>query len=522
MSTVASTALTAEEFIYSEQQKDLLRLVTAGSVDDGKSTLLGRLLYDSQSIYEDQLHAVKRASRGELELALLTDGLRAEREQGITIDVAYRYFSTARRKFILADTPGHEQYTRNMATGASNADLAILLVDAGRGIQPQSKRHAYIIGLLGIRHLVVLINKMDLVEYSEAVFLNLREQLLSAISDFAFDSVEFFPVSANSGINVVHRSSLTRWFDGPALLEYLESVDVKRSEDSKPFRLPVQLVQRTSQFRGYSGQIAAGSISVGDEIVVLPSGQRSGVKSIVTYDGEMSSASAPQSITLTVADEIDISRGDILVSVSDPPQTAQTFRSQMIWFSEQPLHSSRKYLLKHAAHTTRARVEVESKLDIHSLLTNSAQSLSMNDIGTVTVEADHPLVFDSYTESRRTGSFILIDPDSNNTVAAGMIIDAVKNSGTRPKATGLVVTIESDDPAFKIIERYASGDSGDVAIVSYWNRRAIDLLTSAGIHVVIRDGTEGTSDNHQSRATIAELLEKLRLTWSGPSYEGKS
>lgn len=510
MSTVASTALTAEEFIYSEQQKDLLRLVTSGSVDDGKSTLLGRLLYDSQSIYEDQLHAVKRASRGDIELALLTDGLRAEREQGITIDVAYRYFNTAKRKFILADTPGHEQYTRNMATGASNADLAILLVDAGRGIQPQSKRHAYIIGLLGIRHLVVLINKMDLVEYSEAVFLNLREELSRTIADFAFDTVEFFPVSANSGVNVVHRSSLTPWFDGPALLEYLESVDVQRSDDSKPFRLPVQFVQRTTEFRGYSGQIAAGSISSGEEIVVLPSGLRTTVKSIVTYDGELASASAPQSITLTVTDELDISRGDIFVSASEQPQIGATFRSQIIWFSEQRLDSTRKYLLKHAAHTTRARVEVESKLDIQSLLTHSAQSLNMNDIGTATVEVDRPLVFDAYAQSRRTGSFILIDPDSNNTVAAGMITDAVQNFDNKTNVAGLVVALAPDDPALNTIERLASDESGNVVIVSNWNRKAIDLLTSAGIHVVIRDGGCCAAGDHHARAKVAELVEKLR------------
>ena len=512
MSTVASPALTAEEFLYSERQKDLLRLVTAGSVDDGKSTLLGRLLYDSQSIYEDQLHAVKRASRGDLELALLTDGLRAEREQGITIDVAYRYFSTAKRKFILADTPGHEQYTRNMATGASNADLAILLVDAARGVQPQSKRHAYIIGLLGIRHLVVLINKMDLVDYSTGVFLNLREELSEAISDFAFDTVEFFPVSANSGVNVVHRSSLTPWFDGPALLEYLESVDVQRSEDLQPFRLPVQLVQRTTEFRGYSGQISAGSVSIGDEIVVLPSGLRTTVKSIVTYDGELASASAPQSITLTVTDELDISRGDILVSASEQPQIGTIFRSQMIWFSEQPLDSSRKYLLKHAAQSTRARLEVESKLDIHSLLTHSSHSLKMNDIGSLRVEADRPLVFDAYAQSRRIGSFILIDPDSNNTVAAGMITDAVQNFDSRSNVAGVVVALAPEDPALNVVERLASDENGKVVIVSNWNRKAIDLLTSAGIHVVVRHASSGAAVDHHARATVAELIEKLRVT----------
>jgi len=513
LSTVASPAFTAEEFLYSEQQKDLLRLVTAGSVDDGKSTLLGRLLYDSQSVYEDQLHAVKRASRGALELALLTDGLRAEREQGITIDVAYRYFSTAKRKFILADTPGHEQYTRNMATGASNADLAILLVDASRGIQPQSKRHAYIIGLLGIRHLVVLINKMDLVGYSETVFRDLSAQLSSAIQDFDFDTVEFFPVSANSGINVVHRSPLTPWFDGPALLEYLESVDLQKAEHAKPFRLPVQLVQRTSEFRGYSGQIAAGTISVGDEITVLPSQRRTRVKSIMTYDGELESASAPQSITLTTIDEIDISRGDVLVPSSDPSQITHAFRSRLIWFSEQPLDSSKKYVLKHTAQTTRARIEVETKLDIHSLRSDSARSLGMNDIATVTVETDRAVIFDAYAQSRRTGSFILIDFDTNNTVAAGMIVEALHAAvGSHARDAGLVVRVASDDPALPLLQDYAAQSPSDFVIVSNWNKRAVDLLTAAGIHVVVTDDRGAAGLDQFPSAGIHELLRKLRST----------
>ena len=513
MSTVASLALTAEEFLCSEQQKDLLRLVTAGSVDDGKSTLLGRLLYDSQSVYEDQLHAVRRASRGDIELALLTDGLRAEREQGITIDVAYRYFSTAKRKFILADTPGHEQYTRNMATGASNAELAILLVDASRGMQPQSKRHAYIIGLLGIRHLVVLINKMDLVGYSETVFRDLSAQLLSAIQDFDFDTVELFPVSAHSGINVVHRSQLTPWFDGPALLEYLESVDLQKADDSNPFRLPVQLVQRTSEFRGYSGQIASGTIAVGDEITVLPSQRRTRVKSIVTYDGELESASAPQSITLATTDELDISRGDVLVSSSHPSQITHAFRSRLIWFSEQPLDSARKYLLKHTAQTTRARVEVETKLDIHSLRSNSASSLGMNDLGTVAVETDRAIIFDSYAHSRRTGSFILIDPDTNNTVAAGMIAEALHGAtASHPRDAGLVVRLASDDPALRLFQNYAARSASDLVVVSNWNRRAVDLLTAAGIHVVVTDdGQQGSVDQSPSQG-IDELLRRLRVT----------
>ena len=510
MSTVASPVFTAEEFLSSEQQKDLLRLVTAGSVDDGKSTLLGRLLYDSQSVYEDQLHAVKRASRGDLELALLTDGLRAEREQGITIDVAYRYFSTAKRKFILADTPGHEQYTRNMATGASNADLAILLVDANRGIQPQSKRHAYIIGLLGIRHLVVLINKMDLVGYSETVFEELKQELLDAIGELSFGSIEFFPVSASSGVNVVHRSSSTPWFGGPPLLEYLESVDVQKREDARPFRFPVQLVQRTSDFRGYSGQIATGTISVGDEIVVLPSQRRTRVKSIATFDGELESARAPQSVTLTVDDEIDISRGDVLVSGEGLPQIGQGFRAQIIWFSEQPLDPDRKYLLKHTAQATRAHVRVDSRLDIHSLQSESAYTLEMNDIGSVIVESDRPLVFDAYEQSRRTGSFILIDPDSNNTVAAGMIAEALGDaSGKVASQNGLVIPVAADNPDLDLIRSYINSSGTDAVFVSNWNKRAIDLLIEAGIHVVVTANLEAGVEDQYRFGTVHGLIERL-------------
>ncbi|HVH89455.1 MAG TPA: GTP-binding protein, partial [Terriglobales bacterium] len=487
MSTVLNPALTAEEFFRGEQQKDLVRLVTAGSVDDGKSTLLGRLLYDSQSVYEDQLHAVKRASRGDLELALLTDGLRAEREQGITIDVAYRYFSTAKRKFILADTPGHEQYTRNMATGASNADLAILLVDSSRGIQPQSKRHAYIIGLLGIRHLVVVINKMDLVGYSERVFTNLRQELSATLGQLEFESVEFFPVSAASGTNVVHRSSTTPWYQGPSLLEYLESVDVTRTEHIRPFRLPVQLVQRTSDFRGYSGQITSGSIAVGDSITVLPSLRQTLVKSIVTLDGELDEAIAPQSVTLTVEDEVDISRGDLLAAAYDLPFATRSFRAQMIWFSEQELMPGRRYLLKHTAQTTAAEVGVESRFNIQSLEFETAETLQMNDIGVVTIETNRRVLFDLYRENRRTGSFILIDPGSNNTVAAGMILAPVELAeATAADLRGLLVHAEKDDLVIKVLQNFVDGTTGtNVVILSNWNARAVELLMNAGIHVVV-------------------------------------
>jgi sulfate adenylyltransferase large subunit len=503
--TVVQPALSAEEFLASDQEKDLLRLVTAGSVDDGKSTLLGRLLYDSQSIYEDQLHAVKRASRGGLELALLTDGLRAEREQGITIDVAYRYFSTAKRKFILADTPGHEQYTRNMATGASNADLAILLVDASRGIQPQSKRHAYIIGLLGIRHLVVLINKMDLVGYSEEVFRELQRELLSALGQLTFESVECIPVSANAGTNVVHRSSLTPWYQGRALLEYLESVDVSRNVHDEPFRFPVQLVQRTSDFRGYSGQIAAGKIAVGDPLTVLPSQSRTRVKSIVTFDGKREEAFAPQSVTLTVEDELDISRGDMLASRGDPPEAAHNFRAQMIWFSEQPLGPGRRYLIKHTAQSTGAVLKVESKLNIQSLSSETASTLEMNDIGIVSVEADRPLLFDLYRKSRSTGSFIVVDPNSHNTVAAGMIVAALEQSANAQSPRGLLAIARRDEPRLEQLDS-AAAEARNIVVLSKWNQQAVDLLLGTGMHVIMLDNIAAEVDSRYQFGTIEDIL----------------
>ena len=485
----------------------MLRLVTAGSVDDGKSTLIGRLLYDSQSVYEDQLHAVQRASRGGLELALLTDGLRAEREQGITIDVAYRYFSTAKRKFILADTPGHEQYTRNMATGASNADLAMLLVDASRGIQRQSKRHAYIVALLGIRHLVVLINKMDLVDYSEQAFHNLQNELLAAIDQLDFESVEFFPVSASSGMNVVHRSSLTPWFLGPPLLEYLESVGVDASEHDKPFRFPVQLVQRTDKFRGYSGQIAAGSIAVGDSVSVLPSMRSTRVKAIVGFEGELERAVAPQSITITVEDDLDISRGDVFAAPESLPFRTRNFKAQTIWFSERQLSSHGRYLLKHTTQMTPAEIVIESKMDIASLSPFPADSLQINDIGVVEIETSRPLLFDSYKRNRVTGSFILIDPATNDTVAAGMILEPVRAS--LENTHGMVASMNRDDPRLQwLMDSLHSFPKSNVAVLFNRNAKAIGLLTNAGIHVVVVDNA---AENQQERSNdFDELVSALK------------
>jgi sulfate adenylyltransferase large subunit len=391
----------------------LLRICTAGSVDDGKSTLIGRLLYDSQSVYEDQVSSVEKASKnrnaGPIDFSLFTDGLRAEREQGITIDVAYRYFATARRKFILADTPGHEQYTRNMATGASTADVAILLIDARNGVRVQSKRHARIARLLGIQDFVLAINKMDLVDYDQEVF----EKIHDDFSEFLTGaSVHAIPMSALNGDNVITRSDRTPYFDGLPLLEFLETVQVHRNLPAQPFRFPVQLVVRPDQeFRGYAGQIVSGIVRVGDRITAWPSGRSARVKRIVTWDGELTMAFAPMSVTLTLDDEIDISRGDVLTI--EPAFVGQKFEAEVVWMDERPLDPGRLYLLKQGTRTVTAEVN-------HALV--------LNQIGSVQVSTARPLVFDRYGENRGTGSFILIDPATQFTCGAGMITDLVRGA----------------------------------------------------------------------------------------------
>jgi sulfate adenylyltransferase large subunit len=400
----------------------LLRICTAGSVDDGKSTLIGRLLYDSRSVYEDQVHSVEKASKnrvaGPIDFSLFTDGLKAEREQGITIDVAYRYFATARRKFILADTPGHEQYTRNMATGASTADVAILLVDARHGVRVQSRRHAQIARLLGIRDFVLAVNKMDLVDFDRAVFDDICEEFDKILNGAALHPI---PMSALHGDNVITPSARTPWFDGKPLLEYLETIEVDRNVTGKPFRMPVQLVLRPShEFRGYAGQIVSGTVRPGDVVTVWPSGRTTRVKRIVTWDGDLDVAHAPMSVTLTLADEIDISRGDV-VAVGDI-EMGQRFRAEVVWMDERPLDPGRVYLLKHTTRTVGAEID-------HALM--------LNQIGTVTVSTARPVLFDRYADNRGTGSFILIDPATNFTAGAGMIVEAVRERAAavaRPSA----------------------------------------------------------------------------------------
>ena len=388
----------------------LLRLCTAGSVDDGKSTLIGRLLYESQAVYEDQVLSVKAASRnrgvGPIDFSLFTDGLRAEREQGITIDVAYRYFATARRKFILADTPGHEQYTRNMATGASTAELAIVLVDARHGVREQTRRHARIAELLGISSFVLAVNKMDLVDFDRRVFEGIRDDFSELVDDSTV--VHAIPLSALHGDNIVRPSARTPWFEDAPLLEYLETVDVRDGGAAGSFRMPVQLVVRPDQdFRGYAGRIASGTIHRGDRVMVWPSGLSTRVSRIVTWDGDLDAAIAPMSVTLTLADDIDVSRGDILAA--GPLQVGRSMEANVVWMDERPLDPSRVYLLKHATRTVTAEVD---------------RPLRLNEIGVVSVTTARPLVFDPYAGNRSTGSFLLIDPGTNATAGAGLIVRA--------------------------------------------------------------------------------------------------
>ncbi len=422
---------------------DLLRFTTAGSVDDGKSTLIGRLLYDTKQVFEDQLEHVAQASErrggeGALDLALLTDGLRAEREQGITIDVAYRYFATPRRRFIIADCPGHQQYTRNMVTGASTADLAVVLIDARRGVLEQSKRHAYISALLGIPKLVVAVNKMDLVEHSQERFTEICEEFESFAPNLreggrrAGDQYEiiYIPISALNGDNVVERSHTMDWYDGPALLELLEQVEVAYDHPHEtPARFPVQWVIRPSSgpdagdYRGYGGQLASGALRRGEEVVVLPGGERTRIAAIDTFDGELQEAAAPMSVALRLTDEIDVSRGELICHPDHEPTVARELQADVCWMAEQPLQPGGRYLIKQTTRSAMAVVDgIDDILDVHTLQRDPPpEQLALNHIGRVRLRTSTPLVFDPYKSNRRTGSFILIDEASNETVAAGMI-----------------------------------------------------------------------------------------------------
>ncbi len=458
-----------DSFLEGHLEQEMLRFTTAGSVDDGKSTLIGRLLHDTKSIYEDQLAAVKqsrvnRASGGRVDFSLLTDGLKAEREQGITIDVAYRYFSTARRKFIIADTPGHEQYTRNMATGASTADVAIVLIDAKAFLRegkllPQSRRHTYIASLLGIPHVVAAVNKMDIVGYAQETFEAIRSEFYALATQLGLKSIEAIPVSALEGDNVVTPSVAMPWYSGPTLLEYLETVPLRLTETAGPMRFPVQLVVRPdASFRGFAGQVARGVLRAGDRVMALPSRRETTVKGIVTYDGRLEAASFPQSVTVELEDEIDLSRGEMLVAAggSDAllPQINTSFRAMVVWMHEEPLVVGRTYVAKHTTRTVRATVQaIRYKVDVSSLEQLSATRLEMNEIAEVEFSSNLPLFFDPYSQNRMMGSMILIDAVSNATVGAAMLIGVGEQlAGAGKKRPALVLVPGRAALAEKIVQ----------------------------------------------------------------------
>jgi bifunctional enzyme CysN/CysC/sulfate adenylyltransferase subunit 1 len=421
-----------QRFLAEHSEKELLRLAVVGSVDDGKSTLIGRLLYECNGLFEDQVAAVKRASAGEeIDFSLFTDGLRAEREQGITIDVAYRYFSTRRRKVIVADTPGHLQYTRNMATGASTADAAVILVDARLGILAQTRRHAYIASLLGIPYLAVAINKMDLMDFDPQVFERLATEFGAFARTLGFEQVRFFPISARAGDNITVPSGRTPWHDGETLLGWLESLPHQRRLEGAAFRFPVQYVLRPNlDYRGFAGQIASGTVRVGDEVVVYPSKRRTHIASIDTFEGSLPEASAPSSVTLRLADEVDVSRGDLIAHVEQPPTALHQLEAMLVWFGEKPLDSSHRYLVKHTSKYVPAHIEqVLWRKELEDLSELPSASLSLNDIGKVRLVCKRPLVCDPYRDNRRTGAFIVVDPLTNDTVAAGMILGASGEEG---------------------------------------------------------------------------------------------
>ncbi len=423
--------------VNAEQQGDLLRFVTCGSVDDGKSTMIGRLLYEAGLLFEDQRQVLESDSRrigtqgGALDYALLLDGLAAEREQGITIDVAYRYFQTERRKFIVADTPGHEQYTRNMVTGASNADCAVLLLDARKGTLTQTRRHTYIVSLLGVRHVAVAINKLDLVGYSESRFSELEAECRDFADRVGLAEVTCIPVSALHGDNIVSRSPNTPWYEGPTLLDYLENVEVDEDRlQRRPFRMPVQWVNRPSHsFRGFSGMIAGGIVAAGDRIVALPSRRETTVERVVTYDGDLERAVAGQSVTLTLADEIDISRGEVIADVDEAPRVADQFEATLVWMAEQPLLPGRNYLMRVGTSAVGATIApLKYRIDVHSLKRIAAEKLDLNEIGVGELELDRPIAFDPYSENRDMGGFVLIDRITSQTVGAGMLNFALRRS----------------------------------------------------------------------------------------------
>lgn len=475
---MADKNIDIKAYLDADEKKDLLRLLTAGSVDDGKSTLIGRLLFDSKKLYEDQLQALERDSQrvgnagaGQIDYALLLDGLKAEREEGITIDVAYRYFSTNARKFIIADTPGHEQYTRNMITGGSTANLAIILVDARTGVITQTRRHTYLVSLLGIKHVALAVNKMDLVDFSQDVFNKIKDEYLALAAKLGIEDVTCFPLSALEGDNVVEKSQRTPWYGGVSLLQFLETVPIHLDRNMKDFRFPVQYVLRPNlDFRGFCGKVASGVVRKGDEVVALPSMKRSRVKSIVTYDGEPELAFCPQSVTLTLEDEIDISRGEMLVHPDDVPFVGRSLEAMMVWMDEEPMDRGKQFLLKHNTNTTRATIDkVLYRIDVNTLEKTESKDMVLNEIGCVHIITAKTLFFDTYADNRATGAFIVIDPITNNTSAVGMIL--------RPLETDETYT---DEPPTLDLQRLGIGKEHYEAI-----EKVVKALSRQGLEIRI-------------------------------------
>lgn len=521
------SALIAEDihqYLKQHENKELLRFLTCGNVDDGKSTLIGRLLYDSKATYEDQLAAVvkdssKVGTTGERpDLALLVDGLQAEREQGITIDVAYRYFSTAKRKFIIADTPGHEQYTRNMATGASNCELAIILIDARKGVQTQTRRHSFIASLLGIKHIIVAVNKMDLVEYNEDRFIDIQNQYFEFSRKLNVPNITFVPISALDGDNVVEHSSNTPWYKGKTLMEILETAEIHKEKNYTNFRLPVQYVNRPNlDFRGFCGTVAAGVIHVGDAIMALPSRKTSRVKEIVTFDGNLQEAFVGQAITLTLEDEIDISRGDDIVKVDDLPEVGKKLNANIVWMNEAALIPGKPYNIKFSSHLTAGTIsKIHHLVDVNTLETRPGDKVQLNEIANAEVVLEENVVFDAYDKVQGTGSFIIIDRLSNVTIGAGMITGAANDDyDNRPVSAEEKARRFNQQPAIVAInavnaEEVANGldrrlfEMGRLAAIA--NPEEAAVLKQAGLIVLVKGGADGADI---SLAADDEPLENL-------------
>ncbi|WP_026940844.1 sulfate adenylyltransferase subunit CysN [Hellea balneolensis] len=505
-------------YLKAQEDKSFLRFITCGSVDDGKSTLIGRLLYDSKLIYEDQLASIEKDSKksgtqgDKIDLALLVDGLAAEREQGITIDVAYRFFSTDKRKFIVADTPGHVQYTRNMATGASTADVAVLLIDARYGVQEQTRRHAFIVSLLGVKHVVVAINKMDLNDFDQSIYNDIEVDFREFSKDLGFTDITCIPMSALDGDNVTIRSKNSDWYKGPTLLEYLEEVNVDAATLDAPFRLPVQWVNRPNlDFRGFSGTVASGTIEVGDEIIVIPSGKRSTVKEIVTYDGNKDIAREDMAITLTLNDEIDISRGDIICKKDNPAEQADQFQAHMLWMSENELYPGRQYLLKTGNKTVPASIlKLKHRIDINDFSEVAVNTLALNEVGVATLSLSAPIAFDAYNDNRNTGSFILIDRQTNATVGVGMLDFALRRASNvvwQDLDVNKAVRAEQKNQKPALLWFTGLSGSGKSTIANLVEKRLLDL----GRHTYTLDGDNVRHGlNRDLNFSKADRVENIR------------